>query len=164
MNLKNPKLFSLAGACSFRGTLKRKHKKVVLTNGVFDLLHPGHLSYLQKAGELGELFIALNSDKSVRALKGKHRPILGEKERAYALGQLHKVAAIFIFRRERLTQEILKLKPDIYVKAGDYTLQTLNPLERAALEKVGAKIIFLPFLKGFSTTQLIARIQAAGSV
>ena len=99
MKLKNPKLLSLAGANSLRRKLKLKRKKVVLTNGVFDLLHPGHLSYLQKAGQLGELFIALNSDKSVKALKGKHRPILGEKERAYALAQMQSVTAILIFRQ-----------------------------------------------------------------
>ncbi len=164
MKLKNPKLLSLAGANSLRRKLKLKRKKVVLTNGVFDLLHPGHLSYLQKAGQLGELFIALNSDKSVKALKGKHRPILGEKERAYSLAQMQSVTAILIFRQKRLTKEILTLKPDIYVKAGDYTLETLNSEEREALLKVGSKIVFLPFLKGFSTTQLIARIQAAGSL
>ena len=164
MKLKNPKLLSLAKAVTLRKKLLRQKKPVVLTNGVFDLLHPGHLSYLQQAGKLGELFIALNSDKSVKALKGKFRPILGEKERAYALAQMEYVKAITIFRNKRLTKEILKLKPDVYVKAGDYTLKTLNPEERAALEKVGSKIIFLPFLKGFSTTQLIARIKAAGSI
>jgi len=91
MKLKNPKLLSLAKAVALRKKLLRQKKPVVLTNGVFDLLHPGHLSYLQQAGKLGELFIALNSDKSVKALKGKFRPILGEKERAYALAQMEHV-------------------------------------------------------------------------
>jgi rfaE bifunctional protein nucleotidyltransferase chain/domain len=139
-----------------------------LTNGVFDLLHPGHTSYLEQArklaGRSGLLFVALNSDRSVRELKGPNRPILDEHSRAYNLAQLRSVDGIVIFRRRRLAREILALQPDLYVKAGDYTLATLDPEERAALEAVGAKIKFLPYLRGFSTTALIARIKAAGSV
>jgi rfaE bifunctional protein nucleotidyltransferase chain/domain len=139
-----------------------------LTNGVFDLLHPGHLSYLEQAkrlaGRRGRLFVALNSDRSVKELKGPHRPVLDERSRAYNLGQLRTVDGIVIFRRRRLTREIRALQPDLYVKAGDYTLATLDPEERAALEAVGARIKFLPFLPGFSTTALIARIKAAGAI
>ena len=140
----------------------------MLTNGVFDLLHPGHTSYLARArrlaGRRGRLFVALNSDRSVRQLKGPRRPILDEKSRAYNLAQLQSVDGIVVFTRRRLTREIRALRPDIYVKAGDYTLATLDPEERAALEAVGARIRFLPFLPGFSTTALIARIKAAGGI
>jgi len=110
------------------------------------------------------LFVALNSDRSVKALKGPLRPILDERCRAYNLAQLRAVDGVVIFRRPRLTREIRALKPDIYVKAGDYTLATLDSEERTALESVGAKIMFLPFLRGFSTTALIARIKAAGEI
>ena len=148
--------------------LKQNGLRVVLTNGCFDLLHPGHTSYLEQArklaGRSGLLFVALNSDRSVRELKGPNRPILDEHSRAYNLAQLRSVDGIVIFRRRRLAREILALQPDLYVKAGDYTLATLDPEERAALEAVGAKIKFLPYLRGFSTTALIARIKAAGSV
>jgi rfaE bifunctional protein nucleotidyltransferase chain/domain len=161
MRLKNQKLLSLAQAARFRAGIRRRGRKLVLTNGVFDLLHPGHLQFLQRAGELGELVVALNSDRSVKALKGPGRPILGERERAYALGQLSSVKGIVIFRRERLTREIRALKPDIYVKAGDYSLDKLDPGERGELEKAGAQIRFLPFFPGFSTTKLIARIRKA---
>jgi D-glycero-beta-D-manno-heptose 1-phosphate adenylyltransferase len=165
-DLPNPKLFtSLADAVAAREKLRASGKKLVLTNGVFDLLHTGHLYYLQKARELGgALFIALNSDASVRELKGPLRPVQTELERAYALAATWFVDGIVIFREKRLTPEILALMPDIYSKAGDYTLEKLNPEERGALEKVGAKIDFMPFLPGFSTTNLIAKIQAAGEV
>ncbi len=165
-DLPNPKLFtSLADAVAARETLRAAGRKLVLTNGVFDLLHTGHLYYLQKARSLGDaLFIALNSDASVRELKGPLRPVQNELERAYALAATWFVDGIVIFREKRLTPEILALKPDVYSKAGDYTLEKLNPEERVALEKVGAQIDFMPFLSGFSTTTLIAKIKAAGGV
>ena len=168
MNLPNPKLLTLRQAVQARRRLQRLRGKFVLTNGVFDLLHPGHTSYLEQARRLavrrGRLFVALNSDRSVRQLKGPLRPILDEKSRAYNLAQLRSVDGIVIFTRRRLTREILALRPDVYVKAGDYTLATLDPEERSALEAVGARIRFLPFLPGFSTTALIARLKAAGEM
>ncbi len=163
--LPNPKLFSLAGAVGRRVQLREQGKRVVLTNGVFDLLHTGHLSYLQKARALGDaLFIALNADASVKQLKGPLRPVQSELERAYALAALECVDAVVIFGEKRLTNEILALRPDVYTKAGDYTLDKLDPGERGALEQVGARIEFMPFLAGFSTTALIAKIKAAGEI
>lgn len=165
MNLSNPKLHDLASAVKVREELRRAGRRVVLTNGVFDLLHTGHLFYLQEARKLGDaLFIALNADESVRAIKGPTRPVQTEEQRAFALGALTCIDAVVIFRTPRLTQEILALRPDVYCKAGDYTLEKLNPEERAALQEVGARIEFMPFLEGFSTTSLIARIKAAGEI
>jgi rfaE bifunctional protein nucleotidyltransferase chain/domain len=165
VTLDNPKLRSLADAITWREGLRQAVRRVVLTNGVFDLLHTGHLYYLKKARELGDaLIVALNGDASVRALKGPTRPVQNEEQRAYALGALECVDGIIIFGAPRLTAEIGALRPDIYCKAGDYTLDKLNADERAALQKVGARIEFLPFLPGFSTTNLIARIKAAGEV
>jgi len=167
-NLENPKLFSLEQAVAMREKLRAEGRKLVLTNGVFDLLHTGHLYYLQQAralgGERGALFIALNSDASVKALKGPLRPVQSEEQRAYALAATWFVDGVVVFREPRLTREILALKPDVYAKAGDYTLDKLDAGERGALEKVGAKVEFPPFLPGFSTTQLIARIKAAGEI
>jgi rfaE bifunctional protein nucleotidyltransferase chain/domain len=161
---RDPKVLSLAAARVARKKLARSGGRLVLTNGVFDLLHPGHTSYLaaarKLAGPRGKLFVALNSDKSVRALKGKFRPILAENHRAYNLAQLRSVDGVVIFRRRRLDREIEALRPDIYCKAGDYAPATLDPDEFRALRKVGAKIRFMPFLKGFSTTRLIAKIRA----
>jgi len=145
--LKDPKVMSLAAAKSARARLARSGARFVLTNGVFDLLHPGHTSYLvaarKLAGPRGKLFVALNSDRSVRALKGKFRPILAEADRAYNLAQLRSVDGVVIFRRKRLDREIAALR---------------------ALEKAGARIRFIPFLAGFSTTRLIEKIRAAGDL
>jgi rfaE bifunctional protein nucleotidyltransferase chain/domain len=164
----NPKLLSIRSAVAARRRLARSGGTFVLTNGVFDLLHPGHTSYLEAArriaGPKGKLFVALNSDASVRKLKGPLRPILDERSRAYSLSQLRSVDGVVIFRGKRLTREIAALKPDVYGKAGDYTLAKLDPGERAALQAAGARVVFLPFLKGFSTTNLVRRIKAAGSV
>ena len=165
MNLENPKLLTLDEAVARREQLRAAGKKVVLTNGVFDLLHTGHLYFLQKARALGDaLFIALNADASVRALKGPSRPVQNEEQRAYALAALACVDAVFVFSTPRLDAEIRALRPDIYCKAGDYTLERFDPGERTALEKTGAKIEILPFLPGFSTTNLIAKIKAAGEI
>jgi rfaE bifunctional protein nucleotidyltransferase chain/domain len=157
---------TLRQAALARRRLRRAGGRLVLTNGVFDLLHPGHTSYLAQArrlaGRRGRLFVALNSDRSVRRLKGPGRPILDERLRAYNLAQLQAVDGIVIFDHPRLTREIRRLQPDLYVKAGDYTLATLDPGERTALQETGARVRFLPFLAGFSTTALIARIRAAG--
>jgi bifunctional ADP-heptose synthase (sugar kinase/adenylyltransferase) len=90
--------------------------------------------------------------------------VQSEAERAYALGALACVDGVVVFREPRLTAEIRALRPDVYCKAGDYTLATLDPQERAALEQVGASISFVPFLPGFSTTALIAKIKAAGEL
>ncbi len=159
----NPKLFpSLASAVERRAALKAQGKKLVLTNGCFDLLHCGHVSYLQEAAKLGdELWIGLNAAESVRALKGPTRPVQGDDERAFTLAALECVAGIFLFRTPRLDAEIRALAPDVYAKAGDYTLETLDASERAALLEAGTEIRFLPFLPGFSTTSLIAKIAAA---
>lgn len=165
MNLDNPKLLKFTAVVAARERLRSAGKRVVLTNGVFDLLHTGHLYYLQQARALGDaLFVALNGDASVRALKGPTRPIQTEEQRAYALGALTCVDTIFVFNTPRLDAEIRALRPEVYGKAGDYTLEKLDPSERAALEEVGAAIKFLPFLPGFSTTALIAKIKAAGEI
>lgn len=150
------KLRSLDKAVAYREALRREGKNVVLTNGVFDLLHPGHLYSLTAAAKFGALFVALNSDRSVKELKGPSRPIEDEKTRAAKLASLPYVDSIVIFDKLRLTDEIRALKPDVYCKSGDYTLDKLDAGERAALQEAGARIEFIPFLPGHSTTALIA--------
>lgn len=162
-NLTVPKLMSLEAATVYRQRLTAEGKRMVLTNGCFDLLHAGHIYFLQQARQLGDaLFVAVNSDESVRVLKGPKRPVQSELERAYALSALECTSALVVFRQPRLTQEIQALRPDLYAKAGDYTLESLDPSERAALQAAGAEIRFLPYLPGFSSTNLIRRIVAAG--
>jgi rfaE bifunctional protein nucleotidyltransferase chain/domain len=161
----NPGLVSLKRAVALRRRVARSGGKFVLTNGVFDLLHPGHVSYLEAArrlaGSRGVLFVALNSDASVRSLKGPGRPVMDEASRAFTLSRLRPVDGVVIFRGKRLAREIAALKPDIYCKAEDYTLATLDPSERAALEAAGSKVVFLPFVHGFSTTRIIRRMESA---
>lgn len=142
----------------WRAAALREGKRVVLTNGCFDLLHRGHMSYLLQSAELGELLVvAINSDSSVRELKGPERPLNSESDRAYAIASLRCVDAVFVFQGPRLDNEIAELKPEIYTKAGDYTLESLDPSERAALESINARIHLMPFVKGHSTTNLIDR-------
>lgn len=135
-------------------------RKLVLTNGCFDLLHPGHVRYLQAARALGDaLVVAINGDDSVRALKGKGRPLNTEHDRAEVVAALECVDHVIIFPEVRVTRVLEKVRPSIYVKGGDYTPATLHPEERAALEKIGAEIRILPFEPGYSTSALIERMK-----
>ncbi len=164
-DLSNPKLWSLDEAVKRRESLPSREHKLVVTNGCFDLLHTGHLYYLDKASRLGDqLWVLLNGDESVRRLgKGTGRPFQSEWERAYALASLGFVDGVVTFQTKRLVREISALRPDIYVKAGDYSLETIDRGEREALEEAGCQIQFLPYLKGYSTTDLIARIRSSDS-
>ncbi len=160
--LDNPKLMTLDQAVERRAGLRRQGVRLVLTNGCFDLLHTGHLAFLRDArARGGALWVGINADESVKKLKGPLRPVQSQEERAFALAALAWVDGVFLFDGERLTPEIHALAPDVYVKAGDYTLETLNPGELEALRECGAEIRFLPFLAGFSTTSLIERIHRA---
>lgn len=153
-------IHSFSDACEKRIAKQLDEKRIVLTNGCFDLLHAGHIYSLQKAAELGdELWIALNSDASVRSLKGESRPIFSQMERAYMLNALECVSLIFLFEGDNLSKEILNLKPDIYVKSSDYSLETLNHKEKKSLESVGADIHFVPHIDGFSTTITLNKVQ-----
>lgn len=139
--------------------LRSEGRRAVLTNGCFDILHVGHLRYLEAARALGDcLVVAVNSDESVRALKGPTRPINSEQDRAEILSALKCVDYVTIFRTERVTGVINSLEPAIYAKGGDYTVETLNPEERGALEKCGAAIEILPLVPGKSTTAIIEKI------
>jgi rfaE bifunctional protein nucleotidyltransferase chain/domain len=155
--LVNPKLFPFEEAVQIRR--KCKNFSIVLTNGCFDLLHAGHIFSLQQAARFGELWVALNGDGSIHRLKGPRRPIIGERERAYMLAALECVKGIFIFDGLRLAREMEIFRPDIYVKSSDYTLETLDPEEYFVLEKVGARIEFVPLLPNYGTSQIIKKIQ-----
>ena len=127
----------------------------------FDILHEGHLSYLMQSAALGDvLAIAVNSDDSVRALKGPDRPVNSQHARAFALSCLRFVDAVFIFPGPRLADEILALRPDVYTKAGDYTLDSLDPSERDSLLATGAEIHILPLVQNISTTKIIEAIRS----
>ncbi len=143
-----------------RDALAAHGQRLVFTNGVFDLLHVGHVRYLEAARALGDaLLVAVNGDASVRALKGPSRPINHAQDRAEVLAALTCVDFVTIFHTERVTDLVGTIRPHVYAKGGDYTLETLDPGERAALAEVGAEICLLPLIAGKSTTAMIARSQ-----
>jgi len=140
--------------------LRAAGKKLVATNGCFDLLHLGHVRYLQAARALGDfLAVGLNSDRSVRQLKGGGRPIMTETDRAEVLAALGCVDLVTIFPEMRATRFLVAARPAIYVKGGDYTSETLNEEERVALKQIGAEIRLIPFEPGYSTSQLLEQIR-----
>ncbi len=143
--------------------MRRRGKKLVATNGCFDLLHFGHVSYLQRARKLGDLLVVgLNGDRSVRQLKGAGRPLVTEQQRAKVIAALECVDAVVIFPEKRAHRFLGTVQPDIYVKGGDYRPETLEARERAVFTAIGSKIRILPFVKGFSTTRLVEKIRKAG--
>lgn len=139
--------------------LRARGRKLVATNGCFDLLHLGHVRYLQGARSLGDLLaVGLNGDRSVRELKGSQRPINNERDRAAMLAALSCVDFVTIFSEMRATRFILAAQPAVYAKGGDYTPETLDPEESAALKKIGAEIRIIPFEKGYSTSLLLEQL------
>lgn len=143
--------------------LRAAGKKIVATNGCFDLLHVGHVRYLKAARALGDvLIVGINSDESVRGLKGPGRPLNSETDRAEVLAALESVDLVTVFPEARATKFLELAAPHLYVKGGDYKKETLNAEERHALEKIGAKIDIVPLEKGYSTTELIERLIKMG--
>ena len=165
MELAHKKILDLNSAIQKRNEIKNSNKTLTITNGCFDLLHAGHVFYLNQAAKLGDnLWLFLNSDTSVQSLKGPHRPVQSEIHRSYVVASLESIDAVVIFNNTRLDKEILSIKPDIYVKAGDYNLETMNQEEKKSLEEAGTEIRFLPFLEGFSSTHLMNKISQTNDV
>jgi D-glycero-beta-D-manno-heptose 1-phosphate adenylyltransferase len=155
----NAKIVDLEELSDRSEKLRAAGKKLVATNGCFDLLHVGHVRYLQAARASGDfLAVGLNNDRSVRQLKGSGRPIMTESDRAEILAALECVDLVTIFSQIRATQFLAAARPAIYVKGGDYTLENLNAEERAILEKIGAEIQIIPFEAGYSTSAFLQRI------
>ena len=156
----NLKILTLAELTTRAEEIRVNRRRLVLTNGCFDLLHVGHVRYLQQAAELGDvLAVAVNGDESVRSLKGPGRPLNSEEDRAEVLAALECVDFVVIFPEERVTRVIEALRPAIYVKGGDYTLESLDSEEVAALKKAGAEIKTLPLVPEKSTSRLIERMR-----
>jgi rfaE bifunctional protein nucleotidyltransferase chain/domain len=151
------KLNSLKEALVKREALKEQGQTLVFTNGCFDILHPGHLSYLSQARALGDaLFIGLNSDESTKRLKGPKRPLNNEMDRAFMLSGLYMVDEVIIFSEDSPLNLIEALKPDVLVKGGDWQLDNIVGGKETIAR--GGKALSLPFLPGYSTTELIYRI------
>lgn len=156
--MSQSKIKTAAELSAIRAALGENGKALVFTNGCFDLLHVGHVRYLQQARALGDaLVVAVNGDASVRALKGPTRPINSEQDRAEVLAGLECVDFVVLFHTERATGVVSEIRPHIYAKGGDYTVATLDPGERAALEAAGTRIEILPLVPGKSTTATLAK-------
>ncbi len=154
------KIKSLDECARWSARLRRQGCRMVATNGCFDLIHAGHVRYLQQARARGDaLVIGLNSDASVRALKGRGRPLIKARHRAELLAALACVDAVVVFPQKRATRFLEAVQPNVYVKGGDYRAETLDADERAALTRSGARIEFAPLVKGSSTTALIDKIR-----
>ena len=135
-------------------SLKSKNKKIVFTNGCFDILHLGHLKYLEESKKLGDfLVVAINSDKSVKILKGSGRPVNNYTLRSKNLMKLEFVDEVIVFSEQTPINLIKYLLPDVLTKGGDY--KTIDIVGSSVVEKSGGKVVVLPFLKGYSTTNII---------
>jgi D-glycero-beta-D-manno-heptose 1-phosphate adenylyltransferase len=158
MNFRE-KIIPIEQLAAWRTQIRKQGKGLVVTNGVFDLLHLGHVSYLQDAHNQGDmLLVGLTSDAEVHRLKGPTRPLNTEQDRAAVLAALQSVDAVCIFNDPDARPFLALAEPDIYVKGGDYTIDTINQDERRFLEKRGTKIIILPGVPGKSTTGLLEKI------
>ena len=145
------------------GSLRQEEKTVVFTNGCFDLLHRGHVTYLEAARALGDvLIVAVNSDRSVRALKGPKRPITHAQDRALVLAALACVDYVVEFDDETAERLVQKLQPDTYVKGGDYARD--EPVEAAVVRAYGGSVRILPFTSGYSTSDFVQRIISSEEV
>ena len=154
------KIIRLGDLPEWRKTFRATGQKLVVTNGCFDLLHLGHVSYLEEARNRGDvLLVGVNSDASVRALKGPERPLNSEKDRAMVLAALEAVNAVCIFDAPSATQFLSLAEPDLWIKGGDYTLDSLNQDERRTVERGGGRIVIVPLIPGKSTTSLLGRME-----
>jgi len=143
---------------SERARLRDAGRKLVFTNGVFDILHVGHVRYLQQARELGDaLVVAINSDASARALKGEGRPLTNQSDRAEILAALACVDYVTVFDDLSPRSLLASLLPDVLVKGGDYNLDQIHGREE--VEAAGGRVISLPFVEGASTSRIVERIR-----
>lgn len=149
--------YKLSTLLKIRRQLKLKNKKVVFTNGCFDILHAGHIDYLSKAKKLGDvLIVGLNSDLSIKKIKGKNRPIINENERAYILSNLKSVDYIILFDEETPINLIVKLVPDVLVKGEDWKIKDI--VGGDFVQKNGGKVSTVKFISNQSSSKIIKRV------
>lgn len=154
----NPEILTLEEAILRFGREKRNGRRIVFTNGCFDLLHPGHIGSLEQARALGDaLIVGLNSDAGVRQLKGAGRPVLPERERAEILCALECVDAVVIFDEPTPREIISRLLPDVLVKGGDWPGDQI--VGREEVEAAGGRVVSIPVVPGYSTTTMLRKIR-----
>lgn len=153
------KILSPDSLLPWRQAIRKARKRLVVTNGCFDLLHTGHVTYLEAARNQGDaLLVGVNSDAAVRGLKGPNRPVNSEADRALIIAALQSVDGVFIFGERDAVTFLELVQPEIYVKGGDYTIDTINQDERRLVEKSDGKIVLLSHVRGKSTTALLQKI------
>jgi len=153
------KILSLERLAAWRAELKQAGRVLVVTNGCFDILHRGHVTYLEAARSQGDaLLVGLNGDAGVRALKGPKRPVNPAEDRAAVLAALQCVDGVCVFEEPTAMALLERVRPDIYAKGGDYTIDTIHQDERRLVERLGGRVVVLPGVPGRSTTALLARI------
>ncbi len=154
---------NLSQACQWRNDIKLSKMKLVVTNGCFDLIHRGHIEYLQAARAEGDaLLVGLNSDSSIKRIKGSDRPIIAEADRAFLLASLEAIDCLVVFSESKATTLLQTIMPDTYIKGGDYDEDTLDKEELQVLKTCGSKLKFINFIQGYSTTNLIEKIKMTG--
>lgn len=160
LRMPGEKIMTADTAYEWRKGLRNHGTCLVFTNGCFDLLHRGHVEYLFQARRVGgALMVAVNSDASIRRIKGPDRPIIEQQDRVFMLASLEAVDAVVVFEEDTALQTIAAIQPDIYVKGGDYTADTINQQERRLVQSMGCRIVLVPEVQGFSTTALVGRIR-----
>ena len=153
------KIIPFKDLAEWRIRLRESGKKLVVTNGCFDLLHLGHATYLERARQQGDhLLVGVTGDEAVSSLKGDGRPLNNEDDRSALLAALECVDNVCVFKERSAVHFLSMTQPDVYVKGGDYTVETLNQEERSVVEGVGGKIVIIPLLAGKSTTGLLEKI------
>lgn len=161
--LNSDKLYTLPELQWLVQQVRDRGGNIVFTNGCFDILHAGHVKYLAAASQQGDFFVvALNSDESVRAIKGPNRPVQNEQARATVLSSLECIDALVLFSTADVRSLIDVLRPEVYVKGGDYTIETINQPERRLVEAYGGQIVLLPGVEGQSTTNILRKIHEDG--
>jgi rfaE bifunctional protein nucleotidyltransferase chain/domain len=159
----NKKMVTADEARAIAEKMSENGRKLVFTNGCFDLLHVGHVRYLAGARALGDaLLVAINGDESVRALKGEGRPLNREADRAEVIAALGSVDHVVVFPEVRATAVLETIRPAIYVKGGDYTVESLDAEERSVLERMGTEIRIVPFEAGHSASRLLQKLKDLG--
>jgi D-glycero-beta-D-manno-heptose 1-phosphate adenylyltransferase len=153
------KIIAWADLPAWRERVRAAGKKLAVTNGCFDILHPGHVAYLQTARNHGDaLLVGVNADASVRANKGPQRPVNSEADRAEVLAALASVDGVCIFTDRTAANFLAQAKPDVYVKGGDQNLTTVPPEELRIVKECGGQVVFAEFVRGKSTTALLEKI------
>jgi rfaE bifunctional protein nucleotidyltransferase chain/domain len=162
MNFRE-KILTWEGLPAWRETLRAARKELVVTNGCFDILHLGHVTYLEAARNLGSvLLVGVNSDASVRAIKGADRPVNPELDRAAVLAALASVDAVCVFDQPDARMFLERVQPDVYVKGGDYTIDSIHQPERRLVERLGGRVVVLAGVPGKSTSGLLDKLGKKG--